>query len=163
VVVQGPETGTRARIEPGMTRVGSAPGNHVRLTDPTVSRFHCELHLAGGALRVVDLESTNGTYVNGVRVRDALLPPGGTIAFGGTVVRVHAGAPVDVELSPVSRFGSVLGSSLEMRRLFRILDRAAETDATVLLRGETGTGKEIVAQSLHEASRRASGPFVAVD
>jgi DNA-binding NtrC family response regulator len=70
---------------------------------------------------------------------------------------------VDVELSPTGRFGSVIGASLEMRRLYRILDRAAETDATVLLRGETGTGKEVVARSLHEASRRAGGPFVAVD
>jgi transcriptional regulator with GAF, ATPase, and Fis domain len=111
----------------------------------------------------VDLESTNGTFVNGVRVRDATLPAGATAGLGTTALRLERAPHVAVELSPANRFGEVLGRSISMRRLFRILDRVAEGDATILLRGETGTGKEVVARSVHEASRRAGAPFVAVD
>jgi DNA-binding NtrC family response regulator len=163
VVLHGADAGMRWRLAPGTVRVGTAHGNDVCLNDPTVSRLHCEIHVGPEAIRVIDLESTNGTHVNGVRVRDATLPAGAALGLGETVVRLDPSSPTSVELSPVGRFGAVLGGSMQMRRLYRVLDRAAETDATVLLRGETGTGKEIVARSLHEASRRASGPFVTID
>jgi transcriptional regulator with GAF, ATPase, and Fis domain len=60
-------------------------------------------------------------------------------------------------------FGELIGASVEMRRLYAILERVAPTDATVLVRGETGTGKEVVARSVHAASSRAARPLVVVD
>ena len=65
--------------------------------------------------------------------------------------------------SPASHFGRVVGTSPAMRRLFPLCERLAKTDVPVIIEGETGTGKEVVAQSLHEASPRKRGPFVIFD
>jgi two-component system response regulator HydG len=61
------------------------------------------------------------------------------------------------------RFGTLLGTSPAMRRMYELLDRIADSSASVLIAGETGTGKELVARALHERGRRKAGPFVAVD
>jgi len=61
------------------------------------------------------------------------------------------------------RFGALLGTSPAMRRMYELLDRIADSSASVLIAGETGTGKELVARALHERGRRKAGPFVAVD
>ena len=163
-VVSGPDRGMERRIPTGRLRVGTGAGSDLCLTDPTVSRLHFEIVVKKGGLRLVDLDSTNGTFVNGVRVYDAELSAGGTITVGATALRVEvAGEPVRVELSRGDRFGDVLGGSVEMRRIYAILERVAPTEATVLVQGETGTGKEAVARAIHESSRRDQGPFVAVD
>jgi len=62
-----------------------------------------------------------------------------------------------------AHFESIVGASARMRRIFRLVDKVAATDSTVLLLGESGTGKELIARSIHLHSRRASGPFVAVN
>ncbi|HEY4120661.1 MAG TPA: sigma-54 dependent transcriptional regulator, partial [Byssovorax sp.] len=83
---------------------------------------------------------------------------------GSTVLRVDArDEPEVLALSPSTSFGSLVGGSVEMRRIYAVLERVAPTDATVLVEGETGTGKELVARSLHDASKRAAKPFVTVD
>ncbi|HEX4513859.1 MAG TPA: sigma 54-interacting transcriptional regulator [Polyangiaceae bacterium] len=164
LVIDGPDRGARKRLELGKVRIGTAPGNDVVLTDATVSRLHCELHVRPHGFRVVDLESTNGTFIGAVRVHDAELAAGATVTLGGTTLRIElAGEPVTLEISPIARFGDLLGQSFEMRRIYAILDRVAGADVTVLVTGETGTGKEAVAQAIHDASRRADGAFVAVD
>jgi len=99
-----------------------------------------------------------------VRVVGAYLESGDVLLVGRTRIRFEMGAePVLLPLSSKERFGLVLGRSIAMRRVFGVLERAVRTDATVLLEGETGTGKEVVAQSIHEESARADGPFVVVD
>jgi DNA-binding NtrC family response regulator len=164
VVVDGPSRGATARVTTGGARVGAAPGNDLTLADPTVSRVHCELVQRGDALVLRDLGSTNGTWVEGVRLRDGDVPPGAIVRVGASAFRVDVGEePAFVELSGRSSFGELVGASLEMRRLYAVLERVAATDATVLLEGETGTGKDVLARSLHAASTRAAGPFVAVD
>jgi DNA-binding NtrC family response regulator len=164
VVVDGPGRGATASVSTGGARVGAAPGNDLTIADPTVSRVHCELTQRGDTLVLRDLGSTNGTWVEGVRLRDGDVPPGAIVRVGSSAFRVDVGEePAFVELSTRSSFGELVGASLEMRRLYAVLERVAGTDATVLVEGETGTGKDVLARSLHAASTRASGPFVAVD
>ncbi len=164
VVVEGPDSGVRRALDPAGMRIGTAPSNELPLKDRTVSRFHCELRFAGNVARVVDSGSTNGTFVDGVRVRDAELAPGSKVRLGSTVLSVSSsGERALVELSPRHSFGDVLGVSVEMRRLYAILEKIAPTDTTVLIQGETGAGKELVARAIHDSSPRASQPFVVVD
>jgi transcriptional regulator with GAF, ATPase, and Fis domain len=163
-VLDGVDRGASCRIGPGPARIGTAVGSQLRLSDRTVSRLHCEMRLTGGAIRVVDSGSTNGTFVDGVRVFSAEVRPGARVRVGETVLGVAANEErTSVELSPRHRFGEVVGASVEMRRLYGVLERIAPTDTSVLILGETGTGKELVARALHDASPRAKLPFVVVD
>ena len=163
-VIDGLDRGLSAVIGEGTLKIGTSPGNPMRLTDPTVSRIHCEISPVPGGVRVVDAGSTNGTYVDGHRVRDVDVGSGTTIRIGATTLRVIVGDDsIELPLSPRERFGSLVGSSVAMRRVYSILERTAPSHATVLLQGETGTGKELVARAIHDASRRAQGPFIAID
>jgi transcriptional regulator with GAF, ATPase, and Fis domain len=113
---------------------------------------------------VRDLGSTNGTYVEDVLVTGARIPEGGRVVLGQCELLVTYGdAPVEVPLWPDDRFGPLIGSSPAMRELFARLARIAATDATVLIQGETGVGKELVARAIHEASPRSEQPYVIVD
>ncbi len=164
VVVDGPMRGKRAQIHGGTGRVGTAAGSDLKLDDKAVSRVHCELRVGKDAITLKDLGSTNGTFVDGVRVRDADVAPGAHVRVGGSTFRIEVGDdPEFVDVSDKDAFGELVGTSLEMRRVYAILDRLAQTDATLLVQGETGTGKDVVARSLHAASKRAGGPLVALD
>jgi two-component system, NtrC family, response regulator GlrR len=152
-----PSTGTRCSI-------GSHSLNDLVLDDSTVSRFHCEVNLEPSGVLVQDLNSRNGTVVDGVTVREAFLKSGSLLRMGNTVVRFELGTRMHrVPVSERTRFGSLVGRSIEMRAAFGWLERAARSNATVLLEGETGTGKGAAARSIHEASARSAGPFVVID
>ena len=145
--------------------VGSAQKVGIVLADPMVSRIHAELELRDGGMWVRDLGSRNGTYIEGVMVGSGRVPDGGRIRLGSTELRVtydDATVPAP-ELWPESNFGPLVGSSAPMRELFARLARVAATSSSVLIRGETGTGKELVARAIHAASRRAQGPLVVID
>jgi pSer/pThr/pTyr-binding forkhead associated (FHA) protein len=164
VVSEGPDLGKRIRLAPGASRIGTAPGCRLVLADPTVSRLHCEVRLGPGGARIIDLGSTNGTFVDAVRVYEAELRPGATIRLGASALSLETGAQRQVlPVSTRDHFGDLIGASLEMRTIYSIIERVAATDSTVLVQGETGTGKELVARAIHAASARAKGPFVAVD
>ena len=164
LVVNGPARGERVTVKGGCARIGSGAGNDVRIEDPTVSRQHCEIRVKADAVVLRDLGSTNGTYLGQARVREAEIPAGTVVRVGGSAFQILAGdGPTFIELSNRTSFGELVGASTEMRRLYALLERVAPTDTTVLVTGETGTGKDVVARSLHAASRRASGPFVPID
>ncbi len=158
------DRGLTVAVSDGALKIGTSPGNPMRLTDPTVSRIHCEISPIPGGVRITDDGSTNGTYVDGHRVRDADLGTGSTIRVGATTLRVVVGEEMlQIPLSDRQSFGGVVGASVAMRRVYGVMERAAPSNATVLLQGETGTGKELVARAIHDASRRAQGPFIAID
>ena len=144
--------------------LGSAHGVDVEVVDPAVSRLHLELETREDGLWVRDVSSRNGTFVDGVRVESARVDPRARLRVGSIELMLVSGArPTPVELWPDSHFGHLLGGSTAMRELFAGLDRIARADSTVLIEGETGTGKELVAQAIHQASDRARGPYLVVD
>jgi hypothetical protein len=107
-----------------------------------------------------DLGSTNGTFVDAVRVRDADIPAGTVVRVGDSTFRVEAkGTQGILALSEKTELGELVGASVAMRAVYAVLERAARTDTTVLVVGETGTGKDVAARSLHALSPRAKGPL----
>ncbi|HVY48576.1 MAG TPA: sigma 54-interacting transcriptional regulator [Minicystis sp.] len=164
VVTQGPDAGTRAASQSDRLVVGAAESADLVLHDPTVSRFHCELSPRAGRVFVRDLGSRNGTVVDGLDVVEAYAVEGAKIAVGRSELRLELrGERVRLALSERESFGLMVGTSKAMRRVFAVLERAATSDATVLLEGETGTGKEVAAESIHRESARKGEPFVVVD
>ncbi len=166
-VVDGEDQGKRALIDatleaPLLVGTGAACG--LVLADREVSRRHASFELEGESLRLLDLGSTNGTKVGTVRVREALLSGGEQVVVGATVLGI---TPLDqgrkLELPSTTQFGRVLGQSLAMRRLFPLFERVAASMVPVVIEGETGTGKELVAEALHERGPRADGPFEVFD
>jgi two-component system response regulator HydG len=164
-VVSGPDTGKAFTVDAssGRVLVGQGPACAVKLDDRTASRRHAALEPEGGALRVTDLGSTNGTFVNGLRVYDAALNGGETLHVGDTVLRVEAGGASPGASSPETSFGAFVGASEEIRRLYPTIARIAATELPVVIEGETGTGKEVLAEAIHDEGPRAQRPFVVFD
>jgi DNA-binding NtrC family response regulator len=144
--------------------IGTAPANTLILSDPAVSRHHIAISPSPRGHLIRDLGSTNGTAINGVTVERGYLAPGAVIAIGRSRLRFDVlGGEDRAALSSDIRWGRALGTSEAMRRIFAVLPRLAESDSTVLLEGETGTGKGLLAEAIHEASPRAAGPFIVLD
>ena len=145
-------------------RIGSRQGNDLVLGDKTVSRIHVEIAADEHGFRLRDLGSSNGTFVNGVRCNDTYLGSGARISLGRSELKFEAlSGEAEVPLSTSESFGPLVGRSAAMRELFATLERVAQTDFTVLVEGETGTGKELVAKAVHTASKRQAQPLVVFD
>jgi DNA-binding NtrC family response regulator len=163
-VVQGNDRGKRWELTGSLLLVGSSRACDVRLDDPAVSGRHCEIHVSGSRLTVRDAGSTNGTFLNGVRVTEAEVPTGARLVVGRTELLIQPREQNSrLRASSEPRFHSLHGDSKPMREVFGVLERVAPTDLGVVILGETGTGKELVARSIHAASARAGAPFVVVD
>ena len=152
-------------FDDGPVRIGKfADDVHLTLSDETVSRRHCEIIREGDYYALIDLESTNGTFVNGVRVKQIYLEPNVTFTIGNTQITFnHAQDDVSIVPTQERQLGKVIGGDVKMREIFSIIKKIASTDTTVIIEGETGTGKDVVAQTIHDTSRRANKPFVVVD
>ena len=161
-VVSGPDAGVRHEFV-GQLRIGSRGLAALVLHDPKVSGLHCEIS-AAGHLRVHDLGSKNGTWVSGLRIFDVIVPAGQTISLGDTQIKcTPVGARVQLPLHDQDRFFGIIGRSPAMRALNDQVKKLATSDSTVLVQGETGSGKELIAEALHLAGRRAAHPLTIVD
>jgi DNA-binding NtrC family response regulator len=150
--------------DPAPVLVGTSAECSLRLVDETASRRHCRLALTEKGVELTDEGSRNGTWIGGTRLRSALLTTDTRIRVGGSTLVVTLGPErADLPLSEATAFGGARGVSRLLRHVFALLERASETDVTVLLEGESGVGKELLARGVHDHSRRSSGPFVTVD
>jgi len=162
-VISGREAGLRTKLSQPSIRLGSATGNDVVLTDSTVSRHHAQIRITTQGLVVRDLGSTNGTFCDGVRVIEAYLRPDMTCALGEAQLRVTREFEArHYEVGQEQSLGSLVGASAPMRELYGLLRAVAPSSATVLISGESGSGKEVVARTLHQLSGRL-GPLVVFD
>jgi len=145
--------------------IGAQDGNDLVVGDPTVSRFHCEISMdATQGPRIRDLGSKNGTTVDGVRVTDAFLRSGSIVKLGAIALRFDfVGHVSRIPISQRTSFHGLVAHSVAMRMALALIERAAASEMTVLLEGETGTGKSHVAEAIHRASARAAKPFIVVD
>lgn len=161
----GKPVARRVSLEGDLLRVGSHESNDLVVDDPRVSRFHCQLTRGPVAWSVRDLGSLNGTKIAGVSVRDADLPlPECRLSVGDSLIVVRELTSQTTEDLPQKvSFGGLYGKSPAMRRLFGVLTKVAKTEATVLIEGETGTGKEVVAHEIVQHGSRKAAPFVVVD
>jgi transcriptional regulator with GAF, ATPase, and Fis domain len=163
-ITGGADAGRKLLVT-GRSIVGTSPNADLQLNDPTVSRHHVELDPRPEGVRIRDLESRNGTTLGGLKLTEGLLENLGDVflRLGNTELRLRASEDELGEGEPLSGFGGLVGQSASMRKLFGLLSRVAPSDATVLVLGETGTGKEGIARALHESSTRRNGPYVVVD
>jgi DNA-binding NtrC family response regulator len=163
-VTTGPDTGRTLETEKDVIRIGSVQDNDIIIRDPAVSRYHLEVHKRNGEYVIVDNNSTNGTFVGALRVKEATIRHRGEIQIGDSSLLFE---PIDTEIavepSGAERCDDLVGRSVSMREIYTVIERVAPTELTILVTGETGTGKELVARALHKKSRRKDGPFVTLD
>jgi DNA-binding NtrC family response regulator len=145
-------------------RIGSMEDNDVVLGDDTVSRNHCKIVQDDNGYVLIDQRSTNGTFVNKVRIREAFLKPGSIVSVGQSQLRFTA-REEEVEIVPsrADHCAGLIGGNARMREIYAIIEKIAPTATTVVIDGETGTGKEVVAQAIHSLSPRGRNDFVVFD
>jgi DNA-binding NtrC family response regulator len=158
--ISGPDAGTSWTVEGDLTRIGSLKENAVVLRDTTVSRRHAEIVRTPEGVLLRDSGSTNGTFVGNMRVREVFLTPETRFKVGKSVmVFTPEDEVIEIEPSSSDRLDSLVGRSYAMREVFGLIERVAPTDLTVLITGETGTGKELASRAVHNLRRRAGGPL----
>ncbi len=160
----GKPTNLTKLIDSDVIRIGSHPSNDLILADRLVSRFHCILERSPTGFRLFDPGSLNGTWISGIRVRDADIGRECRIDMGESKLRLRSvDAASETALPDSMNFGGLYGVSVPMRRLFQMLLHVAKSSSDVLIEGENGTGKEVVASEIVRHSARAHKPFVVVD
>jgi transcriptional regulator with GAF, ATPase, and Fis domain len=163
-VIDGPDRGVRVMSQSAELSIGTNEGNDLRLADTSVSRHHCALRAGEAGLELVDLGSRNGTFLDGVEIVHAYAHSGSRIRIGKTTIDLQIlDQELEQPLATVDRLGPLLGASPAMRRLYPMIDQCGKSSATVLVVGETGTGKELIAEAIHAASSRKEAPFAVVD
>jgi DNA-binding NtrC family response regulator len=164
VVVEGEDRGEELVVEKERVTLGRSTVCDLSLKDGSVSGIHCEVVAGPEGFLLRDLGSTNGIFMLGHRIRELYLRPGSEFQMGNNLIRFE---PLDnmvkIPLSRKDHFGSVLGRSIPMREIFAVLERVSTSDLPVLLRGETGTGKELLAAGIHTYSFRKNHPYVVLD
>ncbi len=162
-VISGPDAGQETSLGLPSVRIGTAADNDVVLTDRAVSRRHAEIRMTPDGLLLRDLGSTNGTFINDVRVTEAYVPAHAECRLGYSRLLIRQLTEErKVAVPRQDHLGELVGASERMRELYGLIRAVAPTPTTVHLRGESGAGKELVARTLHTLSGR-SGPLVVFD
>lgn len=163
-VLDGDDKGFSETFEKPVVRIGADPLSDIILSDPTVSRMHAEIRRRGEGLELIDLDSTNGTFIDGMEVGSVAISPGAIFQVGRTKMRLSTKTEqVKIEVTDRTRYGNIIGQSPALREIFSILDRVAPSELSVVIEGETGTGKELIAAAIHDNSQRSGEPFVVFD
>ena len=156
--------GEAYHFDKGEISVGAMRDNDIILNDETVSRRHCKIIQEDSGYVLVDLGSTNGTFINKVRIREAFLTPGCTVSVGKTELTFHAhDERLEIIPSQKTQCNDIVGGNAKMREIYTIIEKIAPSSTTVVIEGETGTGKEVVAQTIHRLSSRSKGALVVLD
>ncbi|MBX3275601.1 MAG: sigma 54-dependent Fis family transcriptional regulator [Sandaracinaceae bacterium] len=164
LVVEGPDQDRELVIERERVTVGRSVICDLPLADKAVSGTHFEISATERGFVLRDLDSTNGTFIGDLQVKEVWIKPGTVIRVGKTHLKFEPEqGSVEIPLSTEESFHGIIGRSVRMREIFATLAKIAPTELTVLVRGETGTGKELIARALHSASRRAEQPLVVQD
>ena len=164
VVLNRTQRGREVNIAGDVIRVGKADTNDLVLPEDTVSRVHCEITRDKRGYLLRDLQSTNGSFLDGAEVREAYLRAGSVITVGTVQIKFQPFQErIEILPSERERVGGCVGRSVAMREIFGLLERVAPTEATILIEGETGTGKDLLARTFHSESKRSKGPFEVVD
>jgi DNA-binding NtrC family response regulator len=163
-ILNGANQGAVAMLSSPFFRVGKDPTCEVLIPDVSVSRKHLEVRLTNEGFELTDVGSRNGTWIAGMKVRNVVLRGSAEVVLGNVRLRFD---PVDdhvqINLSEREVFGKLRGKSPLMRAVFSVLEKASESDVTLLIEGESGTGKEVAARAVHSEGRRKEGPFVVFD
>ncbi|MEE2827740.1 MAG: sigma 54-interacting transcriptional regulator [Myxococcota bacterium] len=163
-IIDGPDLGLAFPLLEHPIVIGTSRECDIVLTDRAVSKKHVELRMDGGAVRVRDLESTNGTFIGKARVLESVVPPGAVVKVGRTRLHLRSEeSSLVLNPSTSEHFGELWGKSVAMRQVFAVLERVSGRDVNILFDGETGTGKELAARAVHQNSGRASGPMIVLD
>jgi len=163
-VVDGPDRGKKVGPTPCPIRVGTSAGNDLQLSDPTVSRFHCSVEYRRRGPAVIDQASSNGTWLGDHAIQELTIGSEVHLRVGASGLRLSTdGRPRFEPIPQRTSYGRLVAESAEMRRMFATLEKLSRSTAPVLIEGETGTGKELVARALHEEGPRSAAPFVIVD
>jgi DNA-binding NtrC family response regulator len=157
--------GESSSMTVGMERlhIGRSKSCALVLQDPTVGRVHMEVQATPRGVRVADLRSCNGTFIGGAQIVEAYLTGPCELRCGTKRLRFVPGPVQEVEVQAPERFGGLVGTTPEMFELFAKLERYAPTSMSIVIQGETGTGKERVAQAIREGSPRRDKPFVPIN
>lgn len=164
VISRGPDAGNRVSIDKDRFVVGKDPSCELFFPDPTVSRRHFEIENQGDRFVIRDLGSTNGTSIDGTRIKEAYVSPGARITAGNVELIFQPIYEIPgPEIQACERFGPLVAANPSMKKILGILSKAVSSGTTVLLKGETGVGKSAIARALHDEGPRAKGPFAVFD
>jgi DNA-binding NtrC family response regulator len=164
LVIKGPDRGETAPLRDAPIYFGSSPTCDLVLSDKTVSRRHLMAVREGDEIILRDQGSTNGSFIQGSRFKEITIGYGAEVKVGRSLLKYLPEEEVVVPVeSNEDSFGQLVGRNVKMRRLFKLLEDVAKNDATVLIEGETGTGKELIAEEIHNHSLRKDGPFIVFD
>jgi transcriptional regulator with PAS, ATPase and Fis domain len=154
----------RHKLSKGVVTIGKDPQNDIVITDDYISSYHCKIVQKDGVFTLIDLGSTNGTLLNGQKVMQAQLQADNVIDLGKASLTFCYQQDVrKVQPKTQGRYAGMISQDPAMQTIFGLIDQVAPTDATVFVHGETGSGKELIARSIHEQSGRKHKPFLSVN